>query len=398
MKIAIVIPLDGLDKNKPNTTALLSYGFTLSSAFCDHIQYFCGWVPAPLDPRAHVLPQTTKHILEEECPLFAQRIRDFRPDIIEVIQNVEYAAYLARALPDMPVVFYHHNTGMAPHIHNALRESGHHLAHIISVSNCANQNLAAHLPKYKKKMSFIHNALVAEEWLAQDREKEKIILFCSRIHQAKGVEEFIKGVIEILPELEDWSVVVLAGSPAGKNHSQFDEFEDFVQQQKAIFTKEIGDKGLWIKDASRAQVQQWTKKAQIGVAASKYHDAFVLSLLEMHLANCAAISSGVSGMKEVSGPDGALYLKKVTSSAIAESLRFLMNNPQKRQALAQRGHQYVMRHHQIEDRAAQLDELRRQLVARFKQKGFFHTLFHHLRRPFKIKRDKISVRSVGSKK
>ena len=78
----------------------------------------------------------------------------------------------------------------------------------------------------------------------------------------------------------------------------------------------------------------------------------------MHLASCGVISSGRGGMKEVSSLDGALYLKEMSAAAIAESMRFLIENEPERKALAQRGHDYVMRHHRIDDRVAELDALR----------------------------------------
>ncbi len=357
MKIAIFLQGGAFNRKNPMSPGTLSYSQTQLSAFRDTIRYFCTWTPAALDPNANILPQASaKYDWEEQARLFTKQIRYFDPDIIEVHGTIHYASYLARALPHIPVVFYSHDPHSRPREHNLNKFS--RPAHIICVCHFAHQNFVAHYPEHKAKASVILNALPIEDWLAEDHGKEKIILFCGQILPGKGIQEFIQGIAKIRPALADWRIVVLGSKRASGL--------DFFQQQEMLFNKTLEDQGVWITNAARAQVQTWNKKAQIGVVPSNWDEVFPLTLLEMHMTGCAVISSGRGGMKEVSGPDGALYLKEVSGAAIAESLRLLINNPQERQALAQRGHQYVMRHHRIEDRVAQLDELRREIVAGFK--------------------------------
>ena len=370
MKIAIVHPTEGCDRLQPSAPAILLHDLTQASSWRDQTRVFSGWTANPYDDLdIDILPQDIQHSCQEEAPLFAERIRAFGPDIVEVHLQLRWAIALARALPEMPVVYYRHNPSEPPLWISGLGRSLRycHLAHMISVSDFAHQILIKRHPEHQERLSLVKNALASENWLAQDGAKEKIILFCGRAIPEKGIEQFVEAVANIMPEFADWRVVVLSGIPMTSRSGAFENMKNYGLRQKAALEKALSDQCLWITNASREQIQTWTKKAQISAVPSSCDEAFGLVLLEMHMAGCAVISSGRGGMKEVSGPDGALYLKEVSGDAIAEALRFLINNSQERSALAQRGHEYAMRHHNIQDRAAELDALRHQIVQRTQQ-------------------------------
>ena len=372
MKVSILLPSPSFSQKEGISIGTISHSYVQHSRFRETTRFFCLWLPDPLDPEADMLPPTAGKTVEEKCPLFAERISRFQPDIIEVHADQAYATYLAHALPDIPVVFYSHMADLPRRWHKRFNKAINQIAHIICVSDFAHQYFCAHHPKNKRKFSALHNALPTQGWLTTDSEKENIILFCARITRGKGIEQFIQAAAQIRNEFPDWRFVVLGR----------DRDVDYRAQQETIFKNAMEHQGQWIANVSREQVQTWNKKAQIGVVPSNCDEAFGLSLLEMHLASCAVISSGRGGMKEASGPDGALYLKEVSGDAIAQALRFLINNPQERAELARRGHEYVMRHHRIDDRAAELDRLRHQIIQRFKQeKGIWrrHVRYEQLR-------------------
>ena len=371
MKIAIVHPGQGFDTLKPSSFCTIICELATVQQKDTQTRIFAGWTPSP-DARfdLNLLPPPSTRIYKSEAALFADRIRKFCPDLIEVHFNSMTAARIASALPDIPVVFYRH-LGDVPYPRlKHLRRSWRYCwpAHIISVSHFIHRASVALRPETASRSSVIHNTLAANPWLSQECDKENIILFCGRAIQIKGIEPFIQAVGDILPNHPDWRAVVLSALSINKdNPAASSSAQDYAQQQEARFKQAVGDKGEWITNAPRAQVQTWTKKARIAVVPSNWDDPFPTTLLEQHMAGCAVISSGRGGMKEVSGPDGALYLKEVSGDAIAEALRFLINNTQERTALARRGHEYVMRHHNIQDRAAELDALRHQIVQRAQQ-------------------------------
>ena len=197
---------------------------------------------------------------------------------------------------------------------------------------------------------------------------KKSFYFAGAPFQKKALNNLLKPLPTSCPSLQIGASSCSARIPVTSRSGAFENIKNYGLQQKAALEKALSDQCLWITNASREQIQTWTKKAQISAVPSNYNENYGLVLLEMHLAGCAVISSGRGGMQEVSGPDGALYLKEVSGDAVAQALRFLINNPQERSALARRGHEYVMRHHRIDDRVAELDALRHQIIQRFKQK------------------------------
>ena len=261
---------------------------------------FAGWTRNP-DTRFHpdLLPKPSARRLSSEAALFAKRIRALNPDLIEVHSNLKTAAGIARTLPDIPVVFYRHSYGVSFSLFKNLRQSFRYswIAHIISVSHFVHRTSIEVRPKTISRSSVLHNTLLAEPWLCEEHDKDNIILFCGRAIQEKGIEPFIQAVGDILPHFPDWRVVVLNALTRDENLAS----QDYDQQQAALFKKTFGDKGKWLTDVPRAQIQAWMKKARIAIAPSIWNEPFCVALLEMHLAGCAVISSGRGGMKEVSG-------------------------------------------------------------------------------------------------
>ena len=389
MKIAIVHPGLGFDTLKPSAFSIIIRNMLAASQADTQTRIFAGWTHNPdLDLDLDILPKLPTLPLEEEAALLAERVRAFNPDLVEIHTNFRIAGRIARALPDMPVIYYLHS------VHNTPSTIGHirllfrfcWLAHTISVSHFVYRAYVEISPETASQASVIHNALVADPWLSQEPDKDNIILFCGRVIQEKGIEPFIQAVDDILSHFPDWHVVVLNALLASEEDPNFPSLRDYAQQQEARFKQALGDKGEWITNAPRAQIQAWMKKARIGIVPSDWDEPFCLSLLEMHLASCAVISSGRGGMKEVSGPDGALYLKEVSGDAIAQALRFLLNNPQERSALARRGHEYVMRHHRIDDRVAEIDALRRKIIARAQQERRKPNAWRH-----KVRRQQLRI-------
>ncbi len=357
MKIAIAIREESRNPRKPQTSMrILIHSYMLHSRFGQTTQVFY---------------MTDKRFPQLD-PSVAEQIKFFSPDIIECQGRFAAIISFVDAFPSVPIVGYIH--GVLSNYNSNLKahkfpegKSMDRIFHYIFVSDYARRNWKSYYPQLKGKTSVVHNALLTEGWFAEDSEKENIILFCARLMPEKGIEQFIEAAAAIRSEFPQWRFVVVVR----KRNA------DYYLQQETAFKNALGAQGEWITNASREQVQVWNRKARIGITPSNWDEAFCLSLLEMHLARCAVISSGRGGMKEVSGPDGALYLKEVSGTAIAEGLRFLINNLQEREALAKRGHQYVMRNHNIQDRVAQLDDLRCSIVRRFKEqngRGFIYKL------------------------
>ena len=372
MRIAIVETNSGFDKVKISSSAIVPSEIAKESRFLDDIKLFSSYTPNPFsigEGGIDILPKCTQENFKQKVAILTERLARYKPDIIEVHSGLKLPLSLAKTLPYIPVVHYSHNATEFPYPHRKrlLRrirrvQSLIQLDYTIHVSHFARKQWLTRMPSkiiplIQKRNTTIQNALRAERWLADGSKKEKIILFSGRPYDTKGIDLLIEALQQVLPKYPDWKVVFLA-------HKAND---DFQSEQKSIAKKTLKEQCLWLEDSQQDKIQEWTKKASIAVIPSNYDENFSLAALEFHYASCAVISSGRGALPEISGADGALYLDEVSPKDIAAKLNFLIENDTEREALAKRGHEYVMETHDIKKRAHELDELRLKIIARAKE-------------------------------
>lgn len=80
---------------------------------------------------------------------------------------------------------------------------------------------------------------------------------------------------------------------------------------------------------------------------------------------CALISSGTGGLKEASG-DNAVYLDEVSGASIFNSIKSLIDNPNKMVELSNYGHDFVVNNHNIKIRSEQIMKLRHNIIKIYK--------------------------------
>ncbi len=373
MKIAIVHPSDGCSPTAPSAPAILIHQYTKHSleqgAHKKDICVLSGWVENPFDDiQTWTPPKETPPYAKNNISLFAKKIEDLGADIVEVHLHFRWAVALAKALPLIPIVYYRHNPSERAIWIRLLGRSLRYcyLAGIISVSRFCHQRLIHLHPEHKKRHHVITNALKASEWQSDSNKKEKIIVFSGRPITEKGIAELADALLRTLPDFPDWKFVALFAIPFRKESDSFNAIDTFGKQQIKKL-KPLGSQFQWRINSSREEIQDWLKKSCIAVVPSNYDENFPLTVLEAHLSQCAVISSGRGGMREVSGEDGALYLDEVSAEAITEKLRHLMENQETREQLAKKGYDYVIKHHNINNRVEELDALRKQIISQAKQ-------------------------------
>lgn len=368
MKIAIVHPSEGCDAITSSAPAILIHQYSKLAPSADEICVFSGWTKTPFsDISTHLLPKDTPPYAKNEVPLLVEQMKKFNPDIVEVHLQLKWAVGLAKALPEIPVVYYRHNPSETPIWIKLLGRSLRYcyLAGIISVSQfCHNRLITLH-PEHKNRHHKITNALPSADWQSDINQKEKIIFFSGRPIAEKGIGELADALLSVLPDFPDWKFVCLAAMPITEENIGFGNMDS---QSKTLLAKlkSLSAQFLWLTNSERATIQEWVKKASIALVPANYDENFPLVAIESHLAGCALISSGRGGLTEISGTDGALYLDEVSPKAIEKALRYLMENKNEREALAQRGYAYIMEHHKIENRVAELDALRKKIIAETK--------------------------------
>ena len=263
------------------------------------------------------------------------------------------ASFLARQFPNIPLTLTLHHSFGHHNLWNRISRSLRFYAfkRIICVSEYAAESYRRAYPEHAKRIITLKNALPFEGFLGNTEEREKVVLWAARATPDKGLWEFMQAMERVFADAPDWRVVIATL-----------EGEDFTARVKARFGPSLGERCLWFANLPHPEVIEWMKKAAIVVQSSKLKEAFALSCVESHLGGAAVVSSGQGGMPEISGKEGALYLPEVSAEAIADAVRHLVENEEERVALAKRGQDYVMKHHNIKDRAAELDALRRQIT------------------------------------
>ncbi len=367
MRIAIVAPFFDFSRSVPGG----AIGDTIrhmagESVYKDAIRIFAPYVQDPYpDLNLDMYPASLEG--RALVAFLAERLRLYRPDIVEA-HNVEREALdLSRRFPWTPF-FLHSHSLPAFRRHSLWNETVRPLwlKRVIGVSDAARDRYRAMYPWHRKRIITIRNAIPVGDRRGGIKGREKLILFAARAGDYKGLGEFAEGCAKSLRDLADWQAAILTVE---------DRYSDpaLREETQARFGGEMGARCQWIQNVPTAEVSAWMKRAAIFAAPSKCEEAFSLSVLEAHLGGAAVISSGRGGMREVGGEEGALYLKEVSAEAVAAAILRLAKNDEERQALAKRGQDYVLKHHRIEDRAKELDALREKILSapRWRQRPAF---------------------------
>ena len=356
MKIAIIDPSPAFNLHHQGAAGMVVRYLIGGSAYRDSCRLFTEEVPEAVpDLPYEFFPSHLKR--EEKIKAVARGVRDFGADIVEVHHDNRFATSLARKLRGLPLLLVMHRVYEKENLWNRIFRSlrFYPFKRIICVSEYAAETYRRAYPEHAKRVIALRNALPFERFLGnREEEREKVIFWAGRGVPEKGLWEFMQAMEKTLPHCSGWRAVV-----ASLAHDQ-----TFTNEVRARFEPSLGDRCLWFANLPHPEVITWMKRAAIFVAPSKCEEAFCLALLEAHLAGAAVVSSGRGGMPEVSGKEGALTLPEVSEQAIAKAVRHLIENEEERLALAKRGQDYVLKHHNIKDRAAELDALRRKLTGK----------------------------------
>ena len=355
-RIAIILPFPDLSRSFAGGAIGDTIRFMReASAYKDQIRIFAPHVEDPYpDLQLDMYPAS----LEGEARLrfLKKRLRLYRPGMIEVHGDQKIALSLSRRFPLTPVLLWHHGVVVLRR-HSLWGRATRllWLRYVVGVSDSVRDQWRTNYPWHKRRIITIRNAIPVADWLGDAHEKERLILFASRSGDHKGFAEFVEGCAKALKALPRWRAAILTVE-------DMDSYRVLRKAMQARHAEALGARCRWIQSASKAETASWMKRAAIFALPSKWEEPCALALLEAHLSGAAVISSGRGGMKEVSGEEGALCLSDITGATIADAILRLAANDEERQALAKRGQDYALKHHRIEDRAKELDALRREIL------------------------------------
>ncbi len=282
-------------------------------------------------------------------------LRALQPELIEHHQQVKQALAVSARFPQAVHVLYRHNA-LKParrwfdRWRYALRYS--RMDGFIFVSQAEKTAFARTYPQLADRAHAVPNPIDAGAWLAPPEDRRPIIAFAGRAMPEKGLDVLCAALPAVLDSHPTWRAVLML--------NDWSKHADWATPHIAPLQR-FGPRVAVLRSAPLDQVREQMKSAAIAVTPSTWDEPFGLTAVEAHAAGAALISSGRGGLREASG-DHAHYLEAVTPRHLVAALDALIREPNRRLALARAAQHYVLKTHTPERRAAELAQVRRQLV------------------------------------
>lgn len=352
MKIAIVLPAISLfSAARPNSMETVIRTLAPHAGPDETIRVFCdAGAEDHGDLDVHAIPHGPARMAA-----MVKALKAWDPDIIEFHQHVQSASHIARRFPGKTRLLYRHNDVKAPRsLIGRWRYAHRHqpFEGFVFVSDASRQTFVRHYPSLADRAFTIRNPIDAEQWRGGPGPRENRIVFAGRAIPEKGLDLLCEALPGVLNAHLDWRATLFLGDWSKHADWSGPHVERLLAQTDQVDIH---------RDASLAQVQACMKSAAIAVVPSVWAEPLGLSALEAHAAGAALISSGRGGLREASGPH-ALYVEPLTVDTIAKAVALIINDDDRRIAMARSGQQFVEIHHTPAVRAAELARLRRQLV------------------------------------
>lgn len=285
-----------------------------------------------------------------------EKLRAFRPDLVEHHQQVKQALLVSKALPEAAHVLYRHNALKPARTwidHWRYSRRYDRMDGFVFVSETERDAFVQTYPELRRRAFAVPNPIDPDPWFASVEDREPVIAFAGRAMPEKGVGALCEALPGVLDRHPGWRAVLML--------NDWDQHRVWAEPQLAPL-KPYGARVEVMRSAPIGEVRRIMKSAAIALTPSTWDEPFGLTAVEAHVAGAALISSGRGGLREASGPH-ALYLRAVTPRLIAEALERLILNPGERLTLARGAQRFVCATHRPEIRASELGGIRRRIVA-----------------------------------
>jgi glycosyltransferase involved in cell wall biosynthesis len=325
-----------------------------ASRFAASAQVIAEAVPDEFEGVAlHPFPLSAISATRSRAHYVAGLIGADKPDVVIVQQHLPTASAIARRCPGARVVLQTHNFQKADYAAGSLKDwlrRGYkrarykRLAGLIHVSNACRRAFAANWPDIALPQAVVHNGLDFAEWTPAGR-RTREVLFVGRCVPDKGALESAEATARALAGRPDWTARFIL--------SAVRENAAFLEVLRLVLAP-LGPRARIELQLPFAQVKAAYEAASIALVPSKVSEAFGRTALEAHAGGAALISSGIGGLREVSGTS-AVYLPEVAPDVIAAAINILIDAPELRARLAQDGAAWVRERFSIQSQAARLD-------------------------------------------
>ncbi|MCL2566912.1 MAG: glycosyltransferase family 4 protein [Alphaproteobacteria bacterium] len=368
--ILIVLPKNNpLDFTNPKPVVSAMIPYAVYSKFAEDICIFTPQTEHNDKIKSKILPKANynKHCLTEIQQLLNEGID---VDIVEVHQDVRLAGLIAKKFPQIKVSVVKHSNYFINRFKENFslirlyyyRQYIRYLHSTYCVSNYVRDVLVSGYPKIKNKIWTIYNTyghMLDSIKNATAVKKKKQIIFAGKPVSHKGIVEFISSLPLVLNQHKDYAAVIIGAffSSKEKYANTMVQLLESNEVKELIAAKRI----LFLKNLKPSEVFANMQESSIAVIPTKTNEPFGLVCLEAHLSKCAVISSGRGGLREISG-NHAIYLKDVSAKDIADSIDYLIKNPNILENLSVEGYEYAYNKFAPQNLVAILDAKREKII------------------------------------
>ncbi len=287
----------------------------------------------------------------------ASRLRQLRPDLIEVHNRPMIALALARRFPDAATMLVLHNDPQAMRgtASAAGRARLRRLARVVTVSSYVSERLTDGVQDWSPPPFVQPNCIdlaAIPAPLPHDR-RDQMILFAGRLVPEKGVDCFIDACARALPSLPGWRAEVI-GARRLRPDGASDAYSSAVQRAAAAAGVQMTG------HRPHAEVLAAMVRAALVVVPSRWPEPFGLTALEAMASGAALICSPRGNLPELVR-DAAVLVDPDDVGALAAAIVALAVDLPRRTALGIAGRRRAQAF-DIETGAATLDRLRHEIL------------------------------------
>ncbi|QIL77620.1 glycosyltransferase family 4 protein [Hymenobacter sp. HDW8] len=215
-------------------------------------------------------------------------------------------------------------------------------ARVIAVSEATKQDLIQTYGLAADRIRVIYNApggnfapqTAVEQAATQAKfsQQQPYILFVGALQPRKNLVNLLRAFDAFKTRTGSTTQLLIVGRQAWKAGPIFEVYQQMRHREAVRLTGRVSD----------AELEQLYAAAR-GCAYVPYFEGFGIPIVEAQASGCPVITSNVSSMPEVAGPDGALLVNPFDVADISKALEQLDTNPNLRQRLVTRGLENVQR-------------------------------------------------------
>lgn len=187
----------------------------------------------------------------------------------------------------------------------------------------------------------------AAQWQKQNLPGTYGIGIFGRVRKQKGVHLFVQACIEVFHEFPDYTGIIV-----GATYSKDKEFVDALKEK--IKQSKLEKRIVFLGEKPFEEIPQLFQSVSL-VAALSNNEGFGLTVLEAMSSGVAVIATNAGAWREIvrENIDGNI-IKTDDLTALVETLRETLSDPEQLTAMGKNGRQHVLQHYCVKREAKEL--------------------------------------------